>query len=413
VTDSPAFGRLLFLCADPQRVRAQIDGAVFTREQAGALRDDISTDEISPLPAMVNFDDALGPHAHTGFTAGGERPIARDALRRAGIGVLVGGRRYGKGSSREHSPLAERAAGVRLVIAESFERIYRQNADNLGLLTSTDLGLVDRLQRGEAPTLDELLAGRDPQAAAILRAGGLLPYGLGPVDGPEDPPLGGPRTLFDKIVDRHRLRNGFVRADLRFIHEYYTGMCAHLLARHAGEHYRLQDPQHIVCFEDHLSYVRQSPAHVAQGLVPAVQRLSQAHRAFVARHGLTDHGYAPGGEGSQGISHAMVAERYALPGQLVVGTDSHTPHSGALGCVAFGVGSTEMANAFLTGAVRMGRPEVLRIEVDGPLPAGVRPRTWRCTCWPCRRSAPARASAACSSSLAARCARWASTSARR
>jgi 3-isopropylmalate/(R)-2-methylmalate dehydratase large subunit len=371
VTDSPAFGRLLFLCADPQRVRAQIDGAVFTREQAGALRDDISTDEISPLPAMVNFDDALGPHAHTGFTAGGERPIARDALRRASIGVLVGGRRYGKGSSREHSPLAECAAGVRLVIAESFERIYRQNADNLGLLTSTDLGLVDRLQRGEAPALDELLAGRDPQAAAILRAGGLLPYGLGPVDGPEDPPLGGPRTLFDKIVDRHRLRNGFVRADLRFIHEYYTGMCAHLLGRHAGEHYRLQDPQHIVCFEDHLSYVRQSPAHVAQGLVPAVQRLSQAHRAFVARHGLTDHGYAPGGEGSQGISHAMVAERYALPGQLVVGTDSHTPHSGALGCVAFGVGSTEMANAFLTGAVRMGRPEVLRIEVDGPLPAGV------------------------------------------
>jgi 3-isopropylmalate/(R)-2-methylmalate dehydratase large subunit len=35
---------------------------------------------------------------------------------------------------------------VRLVIAESFERIYRQNADNLGLLTSTDLGLVERLR---------------------------------------------------------------------------------------------------------------------------------------------------------------------------------------------------------------------------------------------------------------------------
>ena len=147
MTGRPAFGRLLFLCADPQRVRAQIDGAVFTREQAGALRDDISTDEISPLPAMVNFDDALGPHAHTGFTAGGERPIARDALRRAGIGVLVGGRRYGKGSSREHSPLAERAAGVQLVIAESFERIYRQNADNLGLLTSTEIGRASCRER--------------------------------------------------------------------------------------------------------------------------------------------------------------------------------------------------------------------------------------------------------------------------
>jgi 3-isopropylmalate/(R)-2-methylmalate dehydratase large subunit len=67
----------------------------------------------------------------------------------------------------------------------------------------------------------------------------------------------------------------------------------------------------------------------------------------------------------------MMAEHYALPGQVVVGTDSHTPHSGALGCVAFGVGTTDMANAFVTGAVRLTLPESLRIELDGALPAGV------------------------------------------
>ena len=66
-----------------------------------------------------------------------------------------------------------------------------------------------------------------------------------------------------------------------------------------------------------------------------------------------------------GISHAMMAEHYALPGQLVVGTDSHTPHSGALGCVAFGVGTTDMANAFVTGAVRLTVPQSLRIVLDG------------------------------------------------
>ena len=53
----------------------------------------------------------------------------------------------------------------------------------------------------------------------------------------------------------------------------------------------------------------------------------------------------------------MMAEHYALPGQLIVGTDSHTPHSGALGCVAFGVGTTDMANALVTGAVRLTIPQ--------------------------------------------------------
>ncbi|MET0543955.1 MAG: aconitase family protein, partial [Variovorax sp.] len=81
--------------------------------------------------------------------------------------------------------------------------------------------------------------------------------------------------------------------------------------------------------------------------------------------------HADDGSNVAGISHAMMAEHYALPGQLVVGTDSHTPHSGALGCVAFGVGTTDMANAFVTGAVRLTVPQSLRIVLDGRIPAGV------------------------------------------
>jgi 3-isopropylmalate/(R)-2-methylmalate dehydratase large subunit len=342
---------------------------------------------------MVHFDARLGEHAHTGFTAGGERPMARDALRRAGITVLVAGQRYGKGSSREHSVVAERAAGVQLVIAESFERIYRQNADNAGLFTSTDPGLVERIRRGEPIALEELLAGRDALAAAILRAGGLLRHGralaprLQPAPLPAAPP---PMTLFEKIVARHALAGpdqpaphavgggGFVRADLRFIHEYYTAMAGHLLDAEYGDALQLHHKPSIVCFEDHLSYVHRSPMHVAQGLVGAARGLSQGHRAFVRRHGLTDHGYLqaleagePGNAGSQGISHAMVAEQYALPGQLIVGTDSHTPHAGALGCVAFGVGSTDMALAFATGAVRFTMPPQLRVDFEGALPPGL------------------------------------------
>ena len=385
--------RLLFLSDDPTVIGAQLNGAALSLSQAGRLRDDVSTDEISPLPIMVHFDDTLGRYPYTGFSAGGERPIERDAIRNANIEVVVAGKRYGKGSSREHSPVAERAAGVRLVIAESFERIYRQNADNLGLYTSTDFGLVDRIRRGEAIDLEALLAGRDAVAAAILRAGGLLPYGQAklrdtrPAIG-QTPPE--PLTLFEKVVSRRLLstedapgwlepgEGGFVRADLRFIHEYYTGMAAYGLDRHFGEALTLHDPATILCFEDHLSYVHRSPVHLKHGLVDGVRGLSVAHRTFARRHGLKDHGYLlpfeagdPRNSGSQGISHALMAENYALPGQLVVGTDSHTPHSGALGCVAFGVGTTDMANAFVTGAVRFTMPQTLRIEVTGPLPAGV------------------------------------------
>lgn len=378
-------GRILFLTEDPACIQAQLHGADLDIASAGALRDEVSTDEITPLPSLVFFDERLADHAYTGVKAGEILPFGVGAVHAGRFSVVVGGNRYGKGSSREHSPVAEKLAGIRLVIASSFERIYRQNADNVGLFTSTDLGLVDRIRQGEAIGIEELVTGRDAIAAAVLRAGGLLAYGRTRMT--EIAPAGlsssGPQTLATKILARHAVatadvpatvkpgEGGFVRADLRFIHDIYTAMCRFMLHETFGSALVLHEPETIVTFEDHYSYAHRSQAHVTRGLLPHVRALSDAHRAFVAEHGLRDHGYLPGGEGSEGISHALVAEQYALPGQLVVGTDSHTPHSGALGCLAFGVGTTDMANAMVTGAVRLRVPEVLRIELNGAAPAGV------------------------------------------
>ena len=385
MTTLALLGRILFLAEDPALVAAQLAGSDLDRTECGPLRDEISTDEITPLPSLVYFDERLADHAYTGVKAGDALPIGVGAVRAGGFSVAVAGGRYGKGSSREHSPLAEKMAGIRLVVAESFERIYRQNADNLGLFTSTDLGLVDRIRRGEAIEVEELVAGRDAVTAAVLRAGGLLRYGqarLGQV-APAAAPASGPQTLVAKILARHAVatpdapavlepgRGVFVRADTRFIHDIYTAMCRFMLRDAFGEGLALRDPGSILTFEDHYSYAHRSEAHVRRGLLPHVRELSAAHRAFVAEHGLRDHGYLPSGEGSEGISHALMAERYALPGQLVVGTDSHTPHSGALGCLAFGVGTTDMANAMVTGVVRLAVPEVLRVELSGTLPRGV------------------------------------------
>ena len=375
-------GRVLFLSEDPALIEAQLAGRNLSRAEAGKLRDDVSTDEITPPTTCLLYDERLGRELLIGLRTGERVPIGKDALNGV-FSVIVGGRRYGKGSSREHAPLAHLHAGVRLIVAESFERIFRQNADNLGLYTSTDLGLVERLQRGEPISIDELVRGRDALAARLLTTGGLLKYGKTlrptPASTGEDRPM----TLVEKILRRNVVATPdtgtdlvagsgcFVRAHWRFAIEYYTPMIAHMLYQNFGKPVPLHDPSTIVFFEDHLTFAHRSETHRKKGLLPFVRDLSAAHQDFARVHGLRNHGYLPGGEGSEGICHAVMAEQYALPGQLVVGTDSHTPHSGALGCLAFGVGSTDMANAMVTGLVRLTVPQTLRIELHGRIPAGV------------------------------------------
>ncbi len=378
-------GRILILGTAPDAVTRQLAGEDLSLAEAGALRNDVSTDEITPLPCMLVFDERLGQFAHTGTIIDGSKVFGEGVLANSDFTVIVGGKRYGKGSSREHSPVAELAAGIKLVIAESFERIYRQNCDNIGLLTSTDMGLVNRLRAGEDISIDEIVAGRDPLAQAVVRAGGLLSYGQKFLQKARPEPVknDGPQTLSQKIVSRFALAvdgldwdqtpgtGGFVQADFRFIHEYYSGMAAHMLHQRFGRPLKFFEPEKILFFEDHNSYAHRSPTHVKLGLLPQVRDLSAAHRQFAKDYGLKDHGYLVGEEGSEGISHAMMAERYALPGRVVVGTDSHTPHSGAIGCFAYGVGTTDMANAFLTGAIRLTMAEELLIRLDGACNAGI------------------------------------------
>lgn len=386
-------GRVLYLSCNADVVRAQIAGKDFRRRDVGDLRDDISTDEITPVPILSHYDDALGLYPYSGFKAQNSFPVGKGDVRKGGFSVAVAGKRFGKGSSREHSPTAEKLAGIQLVIAESFERIYRQNADNIGLFTSTDFGLLARIEAGEAIAIDDLVKDRDALAAVILRAGGLLRFGqqsMKRIRPSQMQTADRSRTLFEKIVERHALKTestpehpklgdgAFVRADWRFIHEYYTGMCAHMLHATFARPLALYQPASIIAFEDHTSYISESPAHLAGGLVPNIVSMCQAHRDFVAQYGLRSHRTLTDGEvktdqgqNVAGISHAMMAEHYVLPGQLVVGTDSHTPHSGALGALAFGVGTTDMANAFVTGAVRMTMPGVLRVDLIGDLRPGV------------------------------------------
>ncbi len=73
-----------------------------------------------------------------------------------------------------------------------------------------------------------------------------------------------------------------------------------------------------------------------------------------------------------GISHQLVIEEgFAYPGRLILGADSHTSTAGALGCAAFGVGSTDLAVALITGKNWFKVPHTYKIILKGKIPFGV------------------------------------------
>ncbi len=72
--------------------------------------------------------------------------------------------------------------------------------------------------------------------------------------------------------------------------------------------------------------------------------------------------------GQCGIEHALLPEKgLALPGQLIVGADSHTPTSGALGALAVGVGSTDLGAVLATGEIWLKVPETIKFIYNGKL----------------------------------------------
>ena len=94
-------------------------------------RNDINTDEIIPAKYLTEIErQALRPYLLEDLKLDGFDP-KRDI---PGRGVVVAGANFGCGSSREHAPWALEANGIRLVVAESFARIFRQNMFNCGLL---------------------------------------------------------------------------------------------------------------------------------------------------------------------------------------------------------------------------------------------------------------------------------------
>ena len=392
-------GRILFLTEDPGLIKRQLAGEDLpwdTKNPANnpKLRDDISTDEITPAHYCFYFDETLGEIPYLGLKCGSVLPIGRCDVQRGGFVCAVSGKRRGKGSSREQSPYAEMCAGIRVAIAENIERIYKQNCQNLGLLTSTNFSLIDKIRAGEEIPLTEFTSGEDEITRQVIEYGGLFPFNVARMQKkvflPPIKSAGGSRagmTLAEKIFARHMLNEhgevgvasvqpgdtGFARADLRFSHEYVTPMAAIFFERYVGKDARVNDPASIVFFRDHLTFLDEviSEEKKKLGLLDLATQLKLKQETFAEKQGVKLHGELKDRKGSEGICHSIVLESYALPGQLNVGSDSHTPHVGAIGCVAFGIGTTDVFNSWITKDVRVKVPESVKIVIRGKKHANV------------------------------------------
>jgi 3-isopropylmalate/(R)-2-methylmalate dehydratase large subunit len=392
-------GRILFLTEDTSLIRRQLEAtgneAKRVEDELAArlanddlpLMNNISTDEITPGWVCFHYDETLGEYVYVGMRDGA---VKKDEVKQGGFAIVVSGLSKGCGSSRETAPYAEKWAGIQLVIAQSIEKIYGQNSQNIGLLTSTDFSLIDRIRRGEEIALEEFTKGLDPISKDIVEHGGLFNYNQARLAGEVSPPALsiGPRpmNIVEKIIARHAFVKAgtigvesvkpgdalFAVADVRFSHEYVTPMAASLLTQALGPDARVTEPGSVFAFRDHLTFLNKvmSPKHREMGLLEKADGLATTQETFTAKQGIKLYGENPDG-GSEAICHNAVVEDLALPGQIVIGTDSHTCMAGVLGCFAFGVGSTDMANAWYTKDIRIRVPETVRYVFKGKKRADV------------------------------------------
>ncbi|MBE0594821.1 MAG: 3-isopropylmalate dehydratase, partial [Gemmatimonadales bacterium] len=348
-------GRVLFLVDDADLIRRQLAGEDLALPPGARLRDDISTDEITPAYVCYYYDETLGDFPYLGMRAGTEFPLERGTVRAGGFVCSVSGTRRGKGSSREQSPYAELQAGIRLVVAESIERIYRENCQNLGLLTSTDFSVLELVRRGDEIPLSAFTSGEGEITRGIIEYGGLFQYNVARLQRKVVVPSPGtqarPMTLAEKILSRHWVTDlaanevgvptvapgdeGFVRTDLRFSHEYVTPMAAIFWRDYVGAEETIVDPSSVFFFRDHLTFLElaMTDDRKAQGLLDVALDLKRQQEEFAERQGVRLYGELPRlghgtpVQGSEAICHSKILEQHALPGQLIIGSDSHTPHA--------------------------------------------------------------------------------------
>jgi 3-isopropylmalate/(R)-2-methylmalate dehydratase large subunit len=384
-------GRILHLLDDPAALRRQLDGADHVPTDDDAYVFGVNTDAmISGRACTLGYTPAvLGPH----FLADFQEVVGAGDILANQTQVVVGGDAYGSGSSREHAVVAHQGAGIELVVADSFQRIFQENMVYVGMPFTTDRGVLDRLIAGEDVDLAAFADELPPFFRAVSKAGGLLKYGTALLAGEVSPTYDvdpAPRALniAEKLIAARVWRGPdapegiaavspgdqvLARTGFRGMHEYTTGMVVALYESEWPDA-PIHAPELAAAFEDHFVLIGHDavPSFARDARLAPAMKLTDEMIAAADRHGIRVHG--PGRAHPPGVCHRLVVEQYAMPGDIIVLTDSHSPTAGVLNAFAFGVGSAAMAFALRTGLVPVTVPKVVRVEIEGVATGGLSPK---------------------------------------
>ena len=175
-------------------------------------------------------------------------------------------------------------------------------------------------------------------------------------------------TLFDKLWSDHVVRElgdgwSLLHIDRHLLHD-LTG--APVFAELAARGLTPSNPELVFATPDHaVSSAPGRDGHTFTGGAPLYDALRDGAKATKVR-------FFDIAQPGQGIVHVMAPELgIVLPGTTVICGDSHTCTNGALGALAFGVGSSEIAQSLATQTLRQCKPRQMRIRVEGALARGV------------------------------------------
>ncbi len=312
------------------------------------LGDDINTDDIIPAHRSTNPDPEHQKHYVLEHIIGIDTLLEYD--------VIEAGKNFGCGSSREYAPIAIKAAGIKLVRAQSFAEIFYRNSINIGL----ELEII-----GESKD--------NPIVKAISAAGGLTAFNQQRLQDNISLPKSNtkPRkmTIAEKMLAKASgndyVQPGeviFAKVDLAMSHDAIAAPVFELFRTNFGENRQIWDSSKVVLVADHFIQVNDIRVD------PQATRLYENMVDFAHQYGCKLFDLVSPGEAS-GICHVLLPEQGLInPGMIIAGTDSHSCTYGAFGSFSTGVGTTDMANILAMGDMWLRVPDTIAIELTGTLP---------------------------------------------